>query len=393
MPAREWDQVEGKRGQGDRGRVESGREESRRGSCLVAEARWVRRTDEGASESCLRAEGVGTGGVERVVLRAERVLHRGPGRVVDSWGGGVFARTAFRGVGSAAPGRRYKLVVAVSARRHRSDDLPPAPVIDEARALEGFAKVARRRLRLISSGFIPPRIPPHLRLQVPCGIAATSARSRKPLWAFRSTEGSNPSPSAEPGKHWRGRCPSLRECGSEVWGAVASQRCCIYTYFPDKAAIPDAVLDDLLGDAKRPSSRLTWRDGLVSLMSLYRRLLLTQPGLIALTVSRPMLGPNALRLREDMLTLLRRGGLNEADVVSAFLALFAYATGFVTFETARTPGNATPSNVRGRNSYMRLLPEEFFPSTRALPRLAKRPGDVEFTRGLHAVISGFARST
>jgi hypothetical protein len=56
-------------------------------------------------------------------------------------------------------------------------------------------------------------------------------------------------------------------------------------------------------------------------------------------------------------------------------------------------GNATPSNVRGRNSYMRLLPEEFFPSTRGLPRLAKRPGDVEFTRGLHAVISGFARST
>jgi Tetracyclin repressor-like, C-terminal domain len=73
-------------------------------------------------------------------------------------------------------------------------------------------------------------------------------------------------------------------------------------------------------------------------MSLYRRLLLTQPGLIALTVSRPMLGPNALRLREDMLTLLRRGGLNEADAVSAFLARFAYTTGFVTFETARTPG-------------------------------------------------------
>jgi TetR/AcrR family transcriptional regulator, tetracycline repressor protein len=168
----------------------------------------------------------------------------------------------------------------------------------------------------------------------------------------------------------------------------------LYTYFPDKAAILEAVLDDLLGDVKRPSSRLTWRDGLVSLMSLYRRLLLTQPGLIALTVSRPMLGPNALRLREDMLTLLRRGGLNEADAVSAFLALFAYTTGFVTFETARTPGKRDAKQRARAQELHEALPEGLFPSTRALAgRLAKRPGDVEFTRGLHGVISGFAGST
>ena len=81
----------------------------------------------------------------------------------------------------------------------------------------------------------------------------------------------------------------------------------LYTYFPDKASILDAVLDDLLGDVERPRPGTTWPDGLVLLMSSYRRLLLTQPGLIALTVSRPMLGPNALRLREDMLTRFAKG--------------------------------------------------------------------------------------
>ncbi|HEX2466799.1 MAG TPA: TetR/AcrR family transcriptional regulator [Solirubrobacterales bacterium] len=166
----------------------------------------------------------------------------------------------------------------------------------------------------------------------------------------------------------------------------------LYTYFPDKAAILDAVLDDLLGDVKRPRSRMTWRDGLVSLMSSYRRLLLTQPGLIALTVSRPMLGPNALRLREDMLTLLRRGALDDADAVSAFLALFAYTTGFVTFETARTPGKRDAKQRAQAHERHAALPEEAFPSTRALAgRLASRPGDVEFTRGLHGVISGFGK--
>jgi AcrR family transcriptional regulator len=165
----------------------------------------------------------------------------------------------------------------------------------------------------------------------------------------------------------------------------------LYTYFADKAAILDAVLEDLVGDVQRPQRRTTWRRGLVSLMSSYRRLLLIQPGLIALTVTRPMYGPNALRLREDMLTLVRRGGLPDTDTVSAFLALFAYTTGFVAFETARAPGKRDTEQRALGHWLHRSLPEETFPSTRALAgRLAKRPGDREFTRGLHAVIAGFA---
>jgi TetR/AcrR family transcriptional regulator, tetracycline repressor protein len=168
----------------------------------------------------------------------------------------------------------------------------------------------------------------------------------------------------------------------------------LYTYFSDKAAILDAVLDDLLGDVHGPSRRTTWQNGLVALMSAYRRLLLTQPGLIALTVSRPMVGPNALRLREDMLTLLRRGGLDDADAVDAFLALFAYATGFVAFETARTPGQRDSEQRAQAHRLYAALPEDRFPSTRALAtRLARRPGDPEFRRGLQGVIAGFAERT
>jgi TetR/AcrR family transcriptional regulator, tetracycline repressor protein len=167
----------------------------------------------------------------------------------------------------------------------------------------------------------------------------------------------------------------------------------LYTYFPNKASILDAVLDDLLGDVERPRGRTRWVAGLVSAMSSYRRLLLTQPGLIALTLSRPMLGRNALRLREDMLTLLRRGGLDDAAAVSAFLALFAYTTGFVAFEAARTPGQPDASQRDAAHQLYEALPDEEFPSTRALAgRLTKRPGDSEFRRGLRAVIVGFAES-
>jgi TetR/AcrR family transcriptional regulator, tetracycline repressor protein len=164
----------------------------------------------------------------------------------------------------------------------------------------------------------------------------------------------------------------------------------LYTYFPDKAAILDAVLDDLLGDIRGPRSNLTWPQPLVSLMSSYRRLLLAQPGLIALTVSRPMVGPNALRVREHMLTLLRGGELDDSETVTAYFALFAYTTGFVAFETARPPGKRDTKARAQTHQLHAALPTDVFPSTRALAgRLAKRPGDAEFTRGLRAVIAGF----
>jgi TetR/AcrR family transcriptional regulator, tetracycline repressor protein len=166
----------------------------------------------------------------------------------------------------------------------------------------------------------------------------------------------------------------------------------IYTYFPDKASILDAVLDDLIGDVERPRPGTTWRDGLVLMMSSYRRLLLTQRGLIALTVSRPMLGPNALRLREDMLTLLREETPNDADAVNAYSALFAFTTGFVAFEAGRPPGKRD-ANQRARTYGLHAsLAEEDFPTTRALAaRLRRRPGDLEFTRGLTSLITGFAK--
>jgi AcrR family transcriptional regulator len=165
----------------------------------------------------------------------------------------------------------------------------------------------------------------------------------------------------------------------------------LYTYFPDKSSILDAVLDDLLGDVARPRPGMSWRTGLVALMSAYRALLLSEPGLVALTVSRPMLGPNALRMREDVLTLLRRGDLNDADAVSGYFALFAYTTGFVVFETSRVPGR---TDTRQRIQAYELhasLPDKDVPSTRALARrLRLRPGDIEFKRGLQALIAGFA---
>jgi TetR/AcrR family transcriptional regulator, tetracycline repressor protein len=164
----------------------------------------------------------------------------------------------------------------------------------------------------------------------------------------------------------------------------------IYTYFPDKASILDAVIDDLIGDVERPGPSASARQGLVSLMASYRSVLLTQPGLIALTVSRPQIGPKAIRLREDGLTLLKRGGLGDADAVSAYMALFAYTAGFVAFEAGRPAGEKDAEQRSDARKVHESLPVDEFPTTRALARrLAKRPGDAEFTYGLERLLEGF----
>jgi TetR/AcrR family transcriptional regulator, tetracycline repressor protein len=173
--------------------------------------------------------------------------------------------------------------------------------------------------------------------------------------------------------------------------ALAVMPNALYTYFPDKAAILDAVLDDLIGDVERPDPNASARKGLVSLMASYRSLLLTQPGMIALTVSRPQIGPKAIRLREDGLTLLKRGGLSDVDAVRAYMALFAYTSGFVAFEAGRPAGERDAEQRDDARKVHESLRADEFPTTRALARrLAKRPGNAEFTYGLERLLDGFA---
>jgi Tetracyclin repressor-like, C-terminal domain len=126
-------------------------------------------------------------------------------------------------------------------------------------------------------------------------------------------------------------------------------------------------------------------------MASYRSLPPTQPGLIALTVSRPQIGPRAIRLREDGLTLLKRGGRGDADAVRACMAPFSDTAGFVAFEAGRRAGERDAAQRADPRRVHESLPPDEFPTTRALARrLAKRPGDAELTSGLERLLDGFA---
>ena len=111
----------------------------------------------------------------------------------------------------------------------------------------------------------------------------------------------------------------------------------LYSYFPDKEALLDALIDDLLGDIDvgDPADG-DWRDGLVRVMDSSRRLLLTHPQLVPTFLARPGLGPNAARLGEITFTLLRRGGIDGERAVGAFrILLESTPWGFAAFQGPR----------------------------------------------------------
>lgn len=163
----------------------------------------------------------------------------------------------------------------------------------------------------------------------------------------------------------------------------------LYTYFPSKSAILDAVLDSVLGELEwiEPSSG-DWREGVVKLMIDSRALLLRHPRLVTLVLSRPG-GRNAIRLGELTLQLLVRGGITGQRAVQALRSLLVYTMGFAAIEVPQTTDPESAERFEGRAALIRDLPESAFPPTRALASdFATLPSDEDFATGLRWMLDG-----
>jgi TetR/AcrR family tetracycline transcriptional repressor len=163
----------------------------------------------------------------------------------------------------------------------------------------------------------------------------------------------------------------------------------LYTYVPDKEALLDALIDDLLAGVDTGEAAGDWRDGLVRVMDSSRRLLLAHPQLVPVFLARPGLGPNAARLGEITFGLLRRGGLEGERAVEAFRVLLIYSLGFAAFQAWRLPEDAARS-ARAEAAFA-SLPEDGFPEMHRLAsHLAGPATDRQFHTGLRWLLDGIA---
>jgi TetR/AcrR family tetracycline transcriptional repressor len=166
----------------------------------------------------------------------------------------------------------------------------------------------------------------------------------------------------------------------------------LYTYFPHKEALLDALIDDLLAgvDAGDPAEG-DWRDGLVRVMDSSRRLLLAHPQLASVIIARPGLGPNATRLGELTLELLGRGGLEGERAVEALRVLLVYSLGFAAFQAPRRQRHSGAARSARAEATFAGLPEDRFPRMHGLARqLAGPTTDHQFHTGLRWLLEGIA---
>jgi AcrR family transcriptional regulator len=175
----------------------------------------------------------------------------------------------------------------------------------------------------------------------------------------------------------------------------------VYTYFPDKAAVIDALVERLLGEVDHgvfADRDQPWRHRVESLALELRARLAAHPGAVPLMVTGPLDGPNALALNERLLALLADAGLDPTEAARAAYLLIVYVFGSIALDVAdlRQPGPMPPESQRiaTRQRAFAATPADRYPRTAAAaPVRATHVSTEQYLWGLHRLLEGITTMT
>jgi AcrR family transcriptional regulator len=160
---------------------------------------------------------------------------------------------------------------------------------------------------------------------------------------------------------------SMRSLAEQLGTGAAS----LYWHVGSKDGLLDLVLDRLIGEVAIPDADPErWQEQVREVARNQRAVSLRHPYVVRISIGRIPMGPNAIRLSERTLAIMRAGGLPPQLAVQGHLLLISTINGFTLDETGvGDPPGARPDDAPSpeeaaemASGYLRSLPPAHFPN-------------------------------
>jgi AcrR family transcriptional regulator len=188
---------------------------------------------------------------------------------------------------------------------------------------------------------------------------------------------------------------SMRRVAEELDTGAAS----LYWHVGSKDGLLDLVFEEVIGEHQIPDPDPDrWQEQIKEAARAMRETIHRHRDIVQLSIGRIPLGPNAIRVSERTLAILRAGGIPDDLAVQSYLLLMSVVNGFTMdergFEQDEQGAEGPPIDEIGRTvqDYFESLPEEQFPNLREVAgSFAMSDQDARFELLMDLYVEGLAR--
>jgi AcrR family transcriptional regulator len=185
---------------------------------------------------------------------------------------------------------------------------------------------------------------------------------------------------------------TMRRLADELGTGPAS----LYRHVASRDDLLVEVADLVLGELEAPDPDLVWSDAVEQLAQGLRRVLVGHRGLVVVSSNAPLLGPNAMRIRELFWSVMDRDGCQAEFAVQTYSAVMHFVVCSAIFGAGATrKGNTAWSGetTSGLDELLDLLPARSYPTVLKFSHYADTPNpEHDFNFGLRALLNGLWES-
>lgn len=174
--------------------------------------------------------------------------------------------------------------------------------------------------------------------------------------------------------------------------ALGIKAASLYNHVGDKNELLALMADAICAKIPDLDSSKPWRQQAEAMGRQFRRVLMEFRDGAQVLAATPPVGPNRLRLIEQLLRALKDAGFSPAEVAAAAFVANSYVVGFVLDETFGRPTDAASVKrmMEQAKRWFKALPPEQYPTLVSLSdELIDTPADTRFEFGLRALLDGF----